>query len=135
MSKAPMVDPGAGHMVPLHRPAAAQAMISRFIAERSLLVQERRTEKQPWATKIPLVSREWKNGSHSSYSCTPFLHSLRTKGKKKRSRDFPGFRGRFDLVLSSFRAYLGSTGFAGTKSMRRSHFGDLGPFFFLAGDV
>ena len=51
MSKAPMVDPGAGHMVPLHRPAAAQAMISRFIAERSLLVQERRTEKQPWATK------------------------------------------------------------------------------------
>ena len=27
---------------------------------------------------LPLVSREWKNGS--SYNCTPFLHSLLTKG-------------------------------------------------------
>ena len=25
--------------------------------------------------------REWKNGSNSSYNCTPFLHSLLTKGK------------------------------------------------------
>ena len=31
---------------------------------------------------LPLVSREWKNGSNSSYNCTPFLHSLLTKGKK-----------------------------------------------------
>ena len=32
---------------------------------------------------LPLVSREWKNGRNSSYnySCTPFLHSLLTKGK------------------------------------------------------
>ena len=30
---------------------------------------------------LPLVSREWKNGSDSSYNCTPFLHSLLTKGK------------------------------------------------------
>ena len=30
---------------------------------------------------LPLVSRGWKNGSNSSYSCTPFLHSLITKGK------------------------------------------------------
>ena len=30
---------------------------------------------------LPLVSREWKNGSNSSYNCTPFLHSLLTKGK------------------------------------------------------
>ena len=30
---------------------------------------------------IPLVSREWRNGSNSSYNCTPFLHSLLTKGK------------------------------------------------------
>ena len=30
---------------------------------------------------LPLVSREWKNGSSSSFSCTPFLHSLLTKGK------------------------------------------------------
>ena len=33
------------------------------------------------ATVKPLVSREWKNGSNSSYNCTPFLHSLLTKGK------------------------------------------------------
>ena len=31
---------------------------------------------------LPLVSREWKNGSNGSYNCTPFLHSLLTKGKK-----------------------------------------------------
>ena len=30
---------------------------------------------------LPLVSREWKNGSNSSYNCTPFLHALLTKGK------------------------------------------------------
>ena len=30
---------------------------------------------------LPLVSREWKNGSNSSYNCIPFLHSLLTKGK------------------------------------------------------
>ena len=30
---------------------------------------------------LPLVSREWKIGSNSSYNCTPFLHSLPTKGK------------------------------------------------------
>ena len=33
---------------------------------------------------LPLVSREWKNGSNSSYSCTPFRHSLLTKGRKKK---------------------------------------------------
>ena len=30
---------------------------------------------------LPLASREWKNGSDSSYNCTPFLHSLLAKGK------------------------------------------------------
>ena len=30
---------------------------------------------------LPLVRMEWKNGSNSSYNCTPFLHSLLTKGK------------------------------------------------------
>ena len=30
---------------------------------------------------LPLVSREWKNGSNSRYNYTPFLHSLLTKGK------------------------------------------------------
>ena len=30
---------------------------------------------------LPLVSREWKNGSYSSYDCTPFLRSLLTKGQ------------------------------------------------------
>ena len=33
------------------------------------------------AHDLPLVSREWRNGSTSSYNCTPFLHSLLTKGK------------------------------------------------------
>ena len=31
---------------------------------------------------LPLASREWKNGSNSSYNCTPFLQSLPAKGKK-----------------------------------------------------
>ena len=35
----------------------------------------------PTARSLPLVSREWKIGSNSSYNCTPFLHSLLTKGK------------------------------------------------------
>ena len=30
---------------------------------------------------LPLVRREWRNGSNSSYNCTSFLHSLLTKGK------------------------------------------------------
>ena len=34
---------------------------------------------------LPLVSREWRNGSNSSYNCTPFFHSLLTKGKIWRS--------------------------------------------------
>ena len=34
---------------------------------------------------LPLVSREWKNGSNGSYNCTPFLHSLLTKGKPRPS--------------------------------------------------
>ena len=33
------------------------------------------------ALNLPLVSREWKNGSNSSYNSTPFLHFLLTKGK------------------------------------------------------
>ena len=32
---------------------------------------------------LPLVSREWKNGSNKSYNCTSLLHSLLTKGKFK----------------------------------------------------
>ena len=35
----------------------------------------------PGTPGLPLVSWEWKNGSNSSYNCTPFLHSLLTKGK------------------------------------------------------
>ena len=39
---------------------------------------------------LPLVSREWKNGSNSSYNCTPFRHSLLTKGKlNPKSRQHP----------------------------------------------
>ena len=40
-------------------------------------------------THLPLVSREWKNGSNSSYNCTPFLHSLLTKGKPKPTQPNP----------------------------------------------
>ena len=36
---------------------------------------------EPLQIILPLVSREWKNGSNSSYNCTPFLHSLLTKDK------------------------------------------------------
>ena len=39
---------------------------------------------------LPLVSREWRNGSNSSYNCTPFLHSLLTKGTF-RGLGFMGF--------------------------------------------
>ena len=37
---------------------------------------------------LPLVSREWKTGSNSSYNCTPFLQSLLTKGKVEALRFF-----------------------------------------------
>ena len=33
-------------------------------------------------SSLPLVRREWKNGSNGSYNCSPFLHSLLTKGKQ-----------------------------------------------------
>ena len=36
----------------------------------------------PKPLNLPLVSREWKNGSNSTCYCTPFLHSLLTKGKQ-----------------------------------------------------
>ena len=34
-----------------------------------------------WGPCLPLVSREWKSDSNSSYNCTPFFHSLLTKGR------------------------------------------------------
>ena len=37
------------------------------------------TRKSTSPRYLPLVSREWKNGSNSSYNCTPFPHSLLTK--------------------------------------------------------
>ena len=36
--------------------------------------------ESPDALNLHLVRREWKNGSNSSYNCTPFLHSLLSKG-------------------------------------------------------
>ena len=38
---------------------------------------------------LPLVSREWKNGSNSSYNCSPFLHSLLSKGKNTLNLNHP----------------------------------------------
>ena len=48
---------------------------------------------------LPLVSRDWKNGSNSSYNCTPFLHSLLTRGKYCQicSLKRRGFRGYLQL--------------------------------------
>ena len=51
---------------------------------------------------LPLVSREWKNGSNSSYNCTPFLHSLLAKGKyRERARgvSFPRSKASDPLAL------------------------------------
>ena len=45
---------------------------------------------------LPLVSREWKNGN-SSYNCTPFLHSLLTKGKKTKTNNITNFSSRRGL--------------------------------------
>ena len=38
---------------------------------------------EEWGTIITTITtgREWRNGSNGSYNCTPFLHSLLTKGK------------------------------------------------------
>ena len=49
--------------------------------------------------------REWKDGSNSSYNCTPFLHSLLTKGKNgpdpredPKSRSLKGVPIKYPLV-------------------------------------
>ena len=56
---------------------------------RSLLARfrVRRFGEAGLKVSLPLVIREWKNGGSSSYNCTPFIHSLLTKGK------FRAFRG------------------------------------------
>ena len=41
---------------------------------------------------LPLVSREWKNGSNSSYNCTPFLHSLLTDSKASHHEPSPNIQ-------------------------------------------
>ena len=52
---------------------------------------------------LPLVSRAWKTGSNSSYNCTPFLHSLLTKGKF-------GNRGVFTKLLTwSWEYFVGGS--------------------------
>ena len=53
-----------------------------------------------WGVYLLLVSREWRNGSNSSYNGTPFLHSLLTKGKFSK---YGGFRDARTLHLG-FRA-------------------------------
>ena len=39
--------------------------------------------RPPFPKYLPLVIREWKNGSNSSYNCTPFLRSLLAQGKNR----------------------------------------------------
>ena len=56
---------------------------------------------------LPLVSREWKNGSNScnsSYNCTPFFHSPLTKGKLSGVEGL-GFKGFREWVSGFFRAW------------------------------
>merc|ERR1712232_1304542 len=38
---------GAGHMVPLYRPAAAQAMVSRYIGSQQLLEKDLMSQESP----------------------------------------------------------------------------------------
>ena len=57
-----------------------------------------------WTLSLPLVSREWKNGSNSSYTCTPFLHSLLTKGKYYRTL------GPFEVPKTIIKDYLDAEG-------------------------
>ena len=54
---------------------------------------------------LPLVSREWKNGSNSRYNCTPFLYSLLTKGKSRLRRVRVWGLGLRALVLGFRRAW------------------------------
>ena len=69
----------------------------------------------PWARRrcapysLPLASREWKNGSNSSCNCTPFLHSLLTKGKTGAGRNFDGLTLNVDR---RFRIWPEALGFA-----------------------
>ena len=49
----------------------------------SVLAASRQILERRGGLNLPLVSREWKNGSNSSYNCTAFLHSLLTKGKSR----------------------------------------------------
>ena len=80
----------------------------------------------PFPPNLPLLSREWKNGSNS-YNCTPFLHSLLTKGKQKKighQRACLGF-GVGSLVAfecrntdSEVRWEVSGLGFQGDSSVR-----------------
>ena len=67
---------------------------------------------------LPLVSREWKTGSNSSYNCTPFLHSLLTKGKLRVSgcRD-QGFGPLICEVVGTRVVVFGSPSSLGSLSL------------------
>ena len=90
----------------LHRAAAIE--LSWGLA-RPTSGSERRQIKLP--AKLPLVSREWKSGSNSSYNCTPFLHSLLTKCKQSKrgragSQPWLTVRGAVREKLQAFRLFL-----------------------------
>ena len=54
---------------------------------------------EEWGTIITTITtgREWRNGSNGSYNCTPFLHSLLTKGKAREGRgEIRGGGGQLD---------------------------------------
>ena len=66
---------------------------------------------------LPLVSRERKNGSNSSYSCTPFLHSLLTKGKDTSNVDFDSHSRTWQARLHTVSSLLSNV----DLGFRRSH--------------
>ena len=63
------------------------------------------------------VSREWKNGSNSSYNCTPFLHSLLTEGIIKKLKPWTLKLQSPDIASSSF--FFCSESFSTCRALRR----------------
>ena len=63
----------------LQQPGPKKFKLSKI----ELLYKAKKFKVPPFTIYLPLVGREWKNGSNSSYNCTPFLHSLLTTGKSK----------------------------------------------------
>ena len=71
---------------------------------------------------LPLASREWKNGSDSSYNCTPFLHSLLTKGNIRSPEALMLFGQQNTPTLASSEGFSGFRSQVRGSGLRRSGF-------------